>query len=484
MKKNVKDYSKRRRALALLAGVFGLLYITVIVYHTYKPLPEGIAYEGGMHNLDNIEFLYDLSFAQDQEGTGLEHELVIFEEVYSMIEQADDFIVLDFFLFNSYISEDKDFPEIAQTLTERLVAKKEEDPDFPIYFITDRLNTGYDSYLTDELEQLEDAGVEMVYTELDPLRDSTPLYSGLYRIFFQWFANDGRTWLPNGIAEDAPDMSLPSYLELANIKANHRKVIISDGEALVTSANPHNESGFHNNMAFKVSGPIINDMLEAEEAVSLYSGGPEFPRVEEGEEEGPYQAQYLTEGAIFKALLEDIANTQEGDRIWLAMFYLSERDVVNELIDAANRGVEVRMILDPNENAFGNEKTGLPNRPVVHEMRNDSDENQMEIRWYNTTFEQFHAKTIMIESDDEMIISAGATNFTDRALNNYNLENNLRILAPLDSELAGEVNDYFNRLWDNEDALYTLHADEYQNTMNFFQRGIYGFQTIFKLTTY
>ena len=28
---------------------------------------------------------------------------------------------------------------------------------------------------------MEDAGIEVVYTDLDPLRDSTPIYSGLYQ---------------------------------------------------------------------------------------------------------------------------------------------------------------------------------------------------------------------------------------------------------------------------------------------------------------
>ena len=484
MKKKFKGWNRRKRIIALSFAVFALLYIASIVWHTFKPLPEGITYEGEMHSIENVEMIYDLTYAQDKKGKGMEHELRIFDEINEMIDEAEEFIVLDFFLFDNYNDEKTDFPEIVEELTEHLLAKKEEDPEFPIYFITDQVNSGYGSYENELLGSLRKAGVEIIYTALDPLRDSMPLYSGFYRLLFQWFENDGEGWLPNGISGEAQEMKLTSYAKLMNVKANHRKALITESEGIVSSANPHKASGFHGNMAFKVSGPVLNDMLEAEEAVSKMSGGPDLPRTDAAEQEGPYEAQYITERKILDTLLADIEKTRDGDKIWLAMFFISEREVIDALTDAAKRGVEVRMILDPNQNSFGKEKTGLPNRPVVHEMLAETDGEGMEVRWYNAVIGQFHTKTVMIETKEEMIISGGAANLTERALMDYNLENNIRITAPNDSGLAGEMNTYFNRLWDNEDALYTLDAEEYQNNMTFWQRGIYAFQKIFKLTTY
>lgn len=480
--KEKRNYSKRRRILAGAAGFFLLLYLLVIVWHTYKPLPDGVSYAGDVHNVDNIEMIYDLTYAQDKEGTGLEHELRIFDEVHEMIEQAEEFIVLDFFLFDNYNDQDIDFPEIGLELAEQLIAKRDAEPEVPIYFITDPVNSGYGSYESELIQQLKEADVEVIYTDLDPLRDSTPVYSGLYRIFFQWF-DWGEGWLPNGIASQAPEMKLSSYMELMNVKANHRKAVITDKEAMVSSGNPHTASGFHGNQAFKVSGPILNDLLEAEEAVSHFSGGPDLPRVDVAEQDGPYTAQYITESEILDALSEDIKATGEGDTIWMAMFYLAHRDIVEELGAAGERGADIRLILDPNENSFGNEKSGLPNRPVVHELVEEAGET-LEVRWYNAIDFQFHTKTVMIQQDGEIMISAGAANLTQRALKNYNLENNLRITAPDDSELAEEMVEYFNRLWDNEDALYTLDVEEYQDDFTPWQRVIYGFQELFKLTTY
>lgn len=53
----------------------------------------------------------------------------------------------------------------------------------PVIFITDPLNKGYGSYENKWFQKMREAGVEIVYTELDPLRDSTPVYSGIYRTF-------------------------------------------------------------------------------------------------------------------------------------------------------------------------------------------------------------------------------------------------------------------------------------------------------------
>lgn len=483
MKKRGKRWSKRRRIVYATAGVLAIMYVLVIIWHTYKPLPEGISYEGEMHELENVEMLYDLSFAQDKKGTNTEHHLEIFDEVYTLIDEAEDFIVIDFFLFDNYNDQKIEFPAVSETLTERLLEKKKENPDMPIYFITDPLNTGYGSYESQFLDSLEEAGIEIIITDLDKLRDSMPLYSGFYRVIFQWFDTEGGGWVPNAMSSDAPELSLTSYLKLLNIKANHRKVIITDKEAIVSSANPHNASGLHGNMAFKVSGAIINDLLEAEEAVSKYSGGPEFPRIDAADETGPYQAQYLTEKRIQDALLKDIAKAKDGDVIRLGMFYIAQPAVIDALEKAAKRGVDVRMILDPNENAFGTEKTGLPNRPVVNEILENSG-NKIEVRWYNVVVGQYHTKTMMIKTAEETYIYGGSANYTERTLDNYNLESDIRIIAPNDSELTGNVTDYFDMLWDNEDALYTLDVEEYQDDFTFWQRGIYGFQKLFKLTTY
>ncbi len=484
VQKKWNSWSRRNKVTSALILLLILLYIGEMLWHTYKPLPEDISYEGDLHRTDNIEMLTDLTYAQDQEGTNRKHENHIFDEVYTLIDEAEQFVVVDFFLMDGYFDEKENFPPIANILSDKLAEKKKNNPDMPVVFITDPLNKGYGSYETPWFKKMREAGVEIVYTDLEQLRDSTPIYSGLYRLIFQWFDHDGKGWIANPMSSKAPKMTVSSYLELLNVKANHRKAAVSEKEAIITSSNPHDGSGFHGNLGLKVTGPVINDILKAEEAVSLMSHGPKLPRADIPQQgDGQYAVQYLTEKKILDALLEDLAATKAGDKIWIGMFFIAQRDIVNTLTDAANRGVQVNMILDPNENSFGQEKSGLPNRPVVNELLEDTNE-QINIRWYNTVIGQYHTKALWIQTAEQTIISSGSANYTERTLENYNLENNVRILAPNDSALALDMERYFERLWKNEDALYTLDAEEYQDNLSWWQRWIYAAQKAAKVTTY
>ena len=478
-----KQWSRRKRIVIGSLGVFALIYIAVIVWHTFKPLPEGISYAGELHKTDKVDFITDLTYSQDVKGKDMVHENHIFDAVYTMIDEAEEFIVVDFFLFDGYYDEKEDFPDIADTLSTKLAEKKKENPDMPIVFITDPINRGYGSYENEWFKKMRDAGVEIVYTDLDSLRDSTPIYSGIYRTFFQWFDFGGKGWIANAMASEAPKMTAASYMTLLNVKANHRKAVVTDKEAIVTSSNPHDASGFHGNIALKVTGPVLNDILKSEEAVSLYSGGPKLPRVEVKEDEGLYQVQYVTEKKILDALLLDLANTKKGDKIWLGMFFVAKRDIVNALIDAADRGVEVNMVLDPNKNSFGQQKSGIPNRPVVQEMVEDT-KGKLNVRWYNTVIGQYHTKAIWIQTHEHTIISSGSANYTERTLDDYNLESNLRVIAPNDSELVVDMETYFERIWNNEDAMYTMDMEKFQDDFTWWQRWIYTLQKAVKITTY
>ncbi len=482
--KKKKRWTRRKRKIVIGLSLFLILYISVTAWHIYKPLPAGISYAGPLHRADDVEMFVDLSYVYDADDEEIQAELSIFDEIYAMIDRAEKFIVLDFFLYDDHFDEEVNFPKLVETMTAKLIRKKEDHPDITIVFITDPINTGYGSYENEWFEQMERAGIDIVYSDLKPLRDSTPIYSGLYRTIFQWLDVEKKGWIPNAMASEAPKMTLASYMTLLNVKANHRKTIVTDQEALVTSGNPHNASGLHGNVALKVKGPVLNDILEAEEAVVAYSTGGTLPRLEVAEQtEGMYAVQYLTEKKILQAMLDDIEKAEEGDTIWLGMFFIAKKELVEALMEAASRGVKVKMILDPNENSFGNEKTGIPNRPVAQEMMEKSGD-EMEIRWYNTVIGQYHTKLVVVQTADGTYISNGSANLTERTLDDYNLEANLRVIAPMDSELMQQVEAYFERLWNNEDALYTVEFETYQDSFTFFQRGIIALQHLLNLTTY
>ena len=118
--------TKKKKIIIGSIGVLFPIYITTILWHTYKPLPPGISYEGKLHYTDDVQMITDLTYAKNEDGDDMQHELHIFKEVNQLIDDAEQFIVLDFFLFDHYSDEDIEFPENVETLTANLVKKRNE----------------------------------------------------------------------------------------------------------------------------------------------------------------------------------------------------------------------------------------------------------------------------------------------------------------------------------------------------------------------
>src|SRR5699024_7622819 len=233
---------------------------------------------------------------------------------------------------------------------------------------------------------------------------------------------------PNPVGDGS--VTLRTYLALLNFKANHRKTLIVDGErgpeALVTSANPHDASSRHDNIAITFDGPAVGDLLKSERAVVRFSAsdGPDWPPLAfERNDQTVAKIRILTEAAIRDAALAMIGSANQGDSLDLLMFYLSHRDIVEALVAARERGVELRVLLDPNEDAFGRKKNGVPNRQVAWELHTAG----IPVRWCNTRGEQCHGKMLILRREEgPALVLAGSANFTRRNLDNYNLETNLQ----------------------------------------------------------
>lgn len=496
-----KKFRLSRKRKALLGAALLIFWLAgVMIYHTHKPLPPGLSYESPVYRTDNVSFWYDLNVADGSEYG--RHEGQIFPRMLDMIGEARQFVIVDMFLFNAYIHEGQHFPPIAEQLTEKLIEQKRAYPGMDIAFITDEVNTNYDSAPNELLEAMKAEGIRVVVTDVNALRDSTPAYSAVWRTFFQWFGQSGNGWLPNLMADQGPDITVRSYLKLLNVKANHRKVVVTENSALISSGNVHNASSYHSNIAFEVNGPVIRDIVVTEQAAADLSGAgpllgagnafwtetaPQEPdEMQEGgtPEEGLLEIRYLTEGKIYKAALADIASAGAGDVVWMGMFYLADRPVLDALLEAEARGAEIRLLLDPNQNAFGRDKIGIPNRPAAMELNRRSDES-IQIRWYNTTKEQYHSKLMFVErAEGNSYALGGSTNFTPRNLDDYNLENNVWVSMPQDAPLRGELKAYFEQLWFNRGETYSLPLSAYQSNLTGLKYMLYRLQTALGFTTF
>ena len=470
MKNYFLDMKKKTKIILIL--LVWLLFVGF--YQTTKKLPENLDLRGEERNIsvENIEFYYDLTY-KNLNGEIIS-EQTIFDEIFSLIEEAKEYILIDAFLFNSYTREpDKIYRQLTPELTERLVKKKEANPDIEIDFITDPINIVYGGAINTEIEKLKSIGVNVIVTDLKALPDSNPIYSAFWRTFIQWFGNSGSYGLiPHPFTGDKPKVTLRSYFDMLNFKANHRKVFMADQEenaaVIITSGNPHDGSSAHSNVALKITGKLWKDVYDAEVAVAKFSGR-ELQGPPAGLDENiRLQAEdakivFLTENQIKKELLARIGETTANDEIHMAMFYLADRQTIKELVKASERGVHIKVIFDPNKDAFGFEKIGIPNRPVAEELLKRSS-GKIEVRWYNTHGEQFHSKLAIIKHGREASLLLGSANFTRRNLNNYNLEANVSVTAEEDALFIKAAADYFDKIWDNRDGkYYTVSYEAYKD---------------------
>ena len=435
----------------LLIGVPGC-------WHTLKPLPHGLTHSGEFQSAENVRFLCDQT-GLDDTGTR-KSDQQIFDAAFGLIGNANRLIVADMFLFNAFLGAGTNTAPhrlLCEELTAALVARKRAVPDLRIVLITDPVNTVYGGLEPDHLKRLEAAGVEVVITRLDRLRDSNTAWSSIWRLLFKPWGNSAKGgWIPSPFGEGK--VTLRSWLSLLNFKANHRKVLVADDggtwTALVMSANPHDGSSAHSNVALVFSGTAAQEVLRTEQAVAAFSAGQAFapfaadasPAPSSPSAQSPVRMQVVTEEAIADTV-ESLLNTATaGDTIDLVMFYLADRAIIHSLKAAARRGVSMRVVLDANKDAFGHEKNGMPNRQAARELNAAG----VPVRWAATRGEQMHAKLLLVRrADGTADLLLGSANFTRRNVRNYNLESDVRIAGRADTAPISGAAAYVDRLWTN-----------------------------------
>ncbi|MDX1803873.1 MAG: phospholipase D family protein [Alcanivorax sp.] len=454
------------RAWKKILLLVATLVAAMATWHRYKPLPDDLDFHGKLQPATNLSLLVDDTWvdAHDQRHSRQQ----IFDEYFRLIRQAQRLVVVDMFLFNDFQgSPPETLRPLSGQLTNTLLAARHQHPAMPMVVITDPLNTLYGGLLDPQLERLRQAGITVVTTRLTALRDSNPGWSGLWRLCCQWLGNNAsHGWLPNPLGPG--QVTLRSYLALLNFKANHRKTLVVDEgnqwTAIVTSANAHDGSSAHSNIGLRFSGPAALDVLHSELAVARFSGAdlPALPpRHDASPAPAPQQIQVLTEGAIRDALLQAINDAGPEEQLDVSVFYLSHRPLVEALLAAHRRGVRLRILLDPNKDAFGHQKNGIPNRQVAWELHRAG----IPVRWCHTHGEQCHTKMLLRVSPSQAALILGSANYTRRNLDNLNLETSVRLLASPESPVIQQAGQAFERRWSNlhgehHSVPYRRYADQ------------------------
>jgi phosphatidylserine/phosphatidylglycerophosphate/cardiolipin synthase-like enzyme len=468
----------------IFAGLLLALLLITGGYQMHKPLPEGVSTATPWRPAADVEFLADLTWVDE---AGVRHsDQAIFDEAFRLIGQAKRFVLLDMFLFSDFAGgSGEPWRPLTEQLARALLERKDEVPGLRIVFITDPFNTLYGGVRNPWLEKLEAAGVKVIDTDLTQLRDPNPAWSSIWRLCCQWFGNSRHGWLPSPVGSEP--VTLRTYMELLNFKANHRKTLAVDNgdgwAGLVTSGNPHSASSRHSNVALKFEGPAVPDLMRTESSVAAFSGDDlALPDTDEPARSREAPAlRIVTEADIRNAVLDILHSAERGDALDLQMFYLSHRQIIEALKDAQRRGVDLRVLLDPNKDAFGRKKNGVPNRPVAAELHRAG----IPIRWCDTHGEQCHAKMLIHRPKDRPArLFLGSANFTRRNLDNFNLETNVELRAESDHPALRDATGTFEVCWNNtEGRLFSVPYAEYADDATW-KYWLYRFTEATGLSTY
>ena len=508
-------FSRHWKATAIWSLAAVALVLSPLLLYTLKPAPPGFDIEAAHVPTPpgDIRLLIDDTAWDPTAGKRVFNQ-EIFDEILAMIGRADRFLFLDMFLWNPWKgSVPGEHRKLSTELAEALIQRKQEIPDLDIIVLSDPINRIYGSSQPGFFKDLFQSGIPVVSTDLTFLSDSNRIYAPYWSIlekvlnspmFKKWA---GAPRLSNPFETGGPEISILQFGRMLRFNANHRKVVVAGSsktglEMLIGSLNPADGSSAHSNMALHVRGRSVLEILHSElevlrwslegqnnlitgttdallfkaesvrrQAVGLTGGTAAAP--------GWPEVKVLTEGAVGRSLVSLFEGTSMGDEVRIALFYLSQREIVEAIKKAVERGVTIRLILDANRDAFGMRKIGIPNRPVAAELMKLSDEHDISVRWADTHGEQFHTKSasIIYRHSGNSVFITGSANWTRRNIGNFNLEADLLLdNAP---HITEAFNRYFDTLWDNSDGLsHTLPYEDWQENglKRFIKTGVYRFQ--------
>jgi len=465
-----------------------LAWLLCAVWLSLKPLPPGLHVVGPWQSVaaQAPRFLRDLS-AADGNGAPLV-EQQIDAELLGMIARARQLVLLDTGLFGDLPAAGpraarlRTALPLAAGVVDALVRAKAQHAELSVLILTDPSTLAVAG--TEHLrERLATSGIELLAPDVARLRAPDPAFAAFWDLCCRWWsaAWNVADW-PNPLGVGPPDVSMRLWGELRGYQRSHRQLLIADDggsglDLLLFSRPLHAEAGIHSATALKLSGSALEPLIESEFALAQISGwsdgGAMQARAQHlleqqrrstltaGEDSG--RARVVTEGAIAAALVERIDAAGRGDTITLAALYLSQRELVRALLDAARRGASVRLLLDPGKDGYGYEHSGIPNRQVASELISGSD-GAIHVRWYRTHGEQFSAGCALIRSDNRSWLLVGTSELSRRDLGDFNLASAAIVDLPDAAVAAGDALAWFDTLWYNRAASgteYTSDANVY-----------------------
>src|SRR6202051_3908443 len=260
--------SRLARCAKIVLLVLLLAWLSLAFWNSAKPLPPGTHIVSQVSRLSesDVDFLYESPRHRD---------LAVRE--MAAIDRAEHLIVID-------------RSPVPRELAEHLLARRHARPHVKIVLVTDPGNEVFGGTSSQILSSLEQAGIIVARVRLDRLRDSNPLYSGLWRLLFGWWSDP--------FDETPGQASLPAWSRMQNFKADQRQLMVADDgaggwNAIVAAAGAP--------AGLMLRGSLARAMIAGELQIAAWSTDddrlPLGPGVV-GRGGGSIDARFLTEGAL------------------------------------------------------------------------------------------------------------------------------------------------------------------------------------------
>jgi PLD-like domain len=471
--------------LRLLVAALLLAWAAIALWQSHKRLPPGLHITGNWHSMpaSELRFLRDLT-AADATGAPL-NERQINAELLRMIAQARDFLVLDTGLFGDLpaagpgASRLRAAAPVAAALADALLQARQQQPGLQVLLLIDpasaQLHVGPPT-----LERLREAGVAVVPVDVGRLRAPNAAFAGLWQLCCRWWspiAAEG-VW-PNPLGVGPPGVSIGLWGRTPGYQRSHRQLLIADDGAgglagLIFSRPLNAEASLHTAVALHIAGEALEPLLESEFVVAQFSGWSGGGAMQERSQRlierqrrslasaaavDAVQARVVSEVQIAEALVQRLNAAGSHDSIEIAALYLSQRDLVRALIDAAWRGATVRVLLDPGKDGYGYRRSGLPNRQVASELVAASD-GAVRVRWYRTHGEQFSPGIVLIRSAGRAWLMVGTAELSRRDLDDFNLAAAFIAELPGTAPAGNDALSWFDAVWYNRAAGGTEYSSD------------------------
>jgi hypothetical protein len=472
----------------LLVLMFLLAWAGSGFWLSNRHLPPGLHVAGAWKSLraSQVRFLRDIS-AADATGAPLS-ERQIDPELHRMIANAREILVLDTGLFGDLPAAGpraprlRVAPTVAAAITDALLNAKQERPDLQVLLLVDPASVEL-SAVPGPIDRLRAAGIDVVPVTGTRLREANATFAAFWLLCCGWWSHGtGSGSWPNPVGVGPAGVAMGLWGRTPPYQRSHRQLMIADDgdgnlNGIIFSRPVNAEAALHSAVALRISGGALEAPLESEFAVAQFSGWSggamqeraqrlmerQRPSLVNTPATDPARMRVDSESYIDDTLISLIGATGRRDSIDIAALYLSERDLVRALLDAARRGASVRILLDPNKDGYGYEHTGLPNRVVASELVAGSD-GAVRVRWYRTHGEQFSPGFVMIRGASHTWLGVGTSQLSRCDLEDFNLAADFIVELPPTATAGVDAMTWFDTLWFNRAAggvEYTSDADAY-----------------------